>query len=175
MVVVSILSFDAIATMIFGSLGKTQESSGWNYVLTLYIFLGSLGIISTIANTQSKLKISLNFQSIPTVLSATLSFALLGFYYGGTMTDNNHQVATIAAITSGAIATILSLKQNQILGAATMPIATIAAYGFAFYAGTNAIALFAVSKLLGGIFWGIICLIYIGLTVVNFTFISRWL
>ena len=168
-VVVSILAFDAIATMLFGSLGKTPESSEWNYILTLYIFLASLGAIALIANLKSNLKIFKIVKPIAAVLSATLSFALLGFYYGGSTTDNNPQIAIISAIALGIVGTILSLKYHQIIIEIVTSIASIAAYGFAFYAVTNASAYFSVSKLLGGILWGIICLIYLGISINNFT------
>ncbi|MDJ0576616.1 MAG: hypothetical protein QNJ65_15785 [Xenococcaceae cyanobacterium MO_234.B1] len=166
-VLVSILAFDAIANMVLGSLGKTPETSEWNYILILYIFLATIGVIAVASNIKTQLKLFNRFQPLVPILSATLNCALLGFYYGGSMTNNNPQVGIITAIALGMIGTILSLKQQQIIIILTAPIATIAAYGFAFYAGTNAIALFNVSKLLGGILWGIICLIYIGITITN--------
>ena len=168
-VVASILAFNATATMLFGSLGKTPESSDWSYILTLYIVLASIGAISfaarlrliaIIAKSKSKLKIFTIFK----LLTAGLSFALLGFYYGGSVTDNNAQVAIITAIFLSILGIVLSLKSNQLVIAAVATIATIAAYGFAFYAGTKAIALFTVSQLLGGILWAIICVIYLGIT-----------
>ncbi|VEP17579.1 membrane hypothetical protein [Hyella patelloides LEGE 07179] len=171
-VVVSILAFDAITTMLFGSLGKTTESSDWNYILTLYVFLASLGAIAIIAKIKSKLKIFKIFKSVAAILSATLSFALLGFYYGGITTDKNPQVAIITAIVLGTLGTVLGFQQNQIIIAVTASIASIAAYGFTFYAGINAIAQFSVSKLFGGILWGIICLIYLGITITNLTTVS---
>ena len=168
-IVASILAFNAIATMLFGSLGKTPESSDWNYILTLYIFLASIGAISFAARLRliaifAKSKSKLRIFTIFKPLTAGLSFALLGFYYGGSMTDNNAQVAIITAIALGVLGTVLGLKPNRLVNAAVATIATIAAYGFAFYAGTKAIALFTASQLLSGILWGIICVIYLGIT-----------
>ncbi|MDJ0633790.1 MAG: hypothetical protein QNJ34_11440 [Xenococcaceae cyanobacterium MO_188.B29] len=174
-VVVSILAFDAIATMLFGSLGKTTESSEWNYILTLYIFLASLGAIALIANLKTNLTIFKIFKPIATVLSATLSFALLGFYYGGSTTNNNPQIAIITAIALGIVGTIFSLKYNQFIIKGVTSIASIAAYGFAFYAVTNASAYFSVANLFGGISWGIICLIYLSITINNLMNISNQL
>ena len=159
-VVVSILAFNAITTMLFGSLGKTPESSDWNYILTLYIFLASIGAIATVAKIKSKLKIFTIFKP----LTGGLSFALLGFYYGGSIADNNPQIATLSAIALGILGTVLSLKPALLVTAAVATITTIAAYSFAFYAGTKAIDLFTVSQLLGGILWGTICVIYLGIT-----------
>lgn len=168
--IVSILALDAITTMLFGSLGKTPESSDWNYILALYIFLASLGAISLVANLEkSKLKVFQILQAIAKILSVTLSCALIGFYYGGSLTNNNLQVAIFAALALAVLGTILSLRQNQMIFAAVNPVPIISAYGFAYYAGTKAIALFYGSRLLGGILWGLICLAYLGVTMVNIT------
>ena len=83
--------------------------------------------------------------------------------------NNNPQIAIISAIALGTVGTILSLKYNQIIIKGVTSIASIAAYGFAFYAVTNASAYFSGAKLLGGIGWGIICLIYLGITINNLT------
>ena len=162
-------AFNAISIMLFGSLGTTPKNSDWNYILLLYVFIATIGIVAFIANIKSRLKIWKTFSFVAAVLSVTLSFALLGFYYGGSLSDNNPQIATITAIVLGTLGTILALKKNQIVLAASMTVATIAAYGFAFYAGTNAVAYFSVSKLFGGIVWSMVCLLYIGLTINNFT------
>lgn len=168
--IVSVLAVDAIANMLFGSLGKTPESSDWNYILALYIFLASLGTIALVANLEkSKLKVFQILQAIAKILSVTLSCALIGFYYGGSLTNNNLQVAIWVALALAVFGTIFSLRQNQMIFAAIAPIHIISAYAFAYYAGTKAIALFYGSRLLGGILWGLICLAYLGATMLNIT------
>ena len=157
----SILAIDAVATMVFGSLGNTSESAEWNYILILYVFLAVLGASVTVYRFTK-------IQFIITILLPILSLALLGFYYGGSLTNNNSQIAIITALISGTIGVFISIKKNKIILEIITPVATIAAYGFAFYAGTNAIALFTVSRLFSAILWSIACLIYINLTVTNF-------
>lgn len=163
-VIVSILAFDAIATMIFGSLGKTSESSQWNYILILYILLAIIGGSITFYKF-TKIK------SIATIFSAILIFGLFGFYYGGIMTDNNSQIALLTALVSAGLGILLGIRNPRFSMIIITPIATIAAYGFAFYAGTNAIALFTAFRFLGAILWGITCLSYIILTISNLFFI----
>ena len=131
----TILASDAVATMVFGSLGKTPESAEWNYILILYIFLAFLGASVTVYRFTK-------IQFIITILLPILSFALLGFYYGGSLTNNNPQIAIITAFISSTIGGFISIKKNKIILEIITPVATISAYGFAFYAGTNAIAFF---------------------------------
>lgn len=163
-VLISILAFNAIATMLFGSLGNTSESESWNYILTLYIFLAILG--ATIALQNFKI---LNL--FTTILSGILSSILLGFYYGGSMTNNNSTVAIISGLLLGIVVGFLSIRQKQIMVGIFTPVTTMAAYAFAFYAGTNMISLLTASQFSDAVFWGIVCLIYIGLTTNNLLFI----
>ncbi len=173
--IVSLLTLDAIATMLFGSLGKTPESSDWNYILALYVFLASLGAIASVANLKKrKFRILKIFKAIAKTLSAALSCALIGFYYGGSLTNNNLQIAILAALSLAALGTFFSLKQNQMMFVVISPIPVISAYAFAYYAGTKAIALLNVSRLSGGILWGLICLMYIWATIINITGIKLY-
>ena len=103
-----------------------------------------------------------------------MSCALIGFYYGGSLTNNNLQIAILAALSLAVLGTFFSLKQNQMMFAGISPIPVISAYAFAYYAGTKAIALFHVSRLSGGILWGLICLVYIWATIVNITGIKLY-
>lgn len=163
-VLISILAFNAIANMLFGSLGNTSESESWNYILTLYIFLAILG--ATIAFQDFKI-----LNPFTNIVSGILSSALLGFYYGGSMTDNNSTVAIISGLLLVIVTIFLSIRKNPIIVGIFTPVTTIAAYGFAFYTGTNMISLLIASRFSDAIFWGIVCLIYIYLTTKNLLFI----
>jgi len=97
----------------------------------------------------------------------TLSGVLLGFYYGGTYTDNNSQAAVISAIAVGIVFNLLNYYRRQAVYLAAIVIAGVCAYGFALIRGIAAINLIAGSLLIPGIIWGSVCLIYLGLAVHN--------
>lgn len=159
-----ILAFNTIMPMVLSSLGKTPESRGWYYVVVLYIFLGMIGLLKAIASITRKSSLMRRNLNQITVI---LSFALLGFYYGGINTDNNPQIAITSAIALGIIGGIISWQGNQLLAIVMAPIAIVAAYGFAFYTGLQAIELYTVSQLRQSIFWAGISLLYIGLTLMH--------
>ena len=159
--VTTIVAIDAIFSMLFGSLGKTAASSGWNYVLTLYVFLAVIGI-SYYLSMVSPIQLP-RFCLIPTLLSG----ALLGFYFGGIASDKDPQVAIISAIALSILFGIGFWQKYRFLSVAVASIATIAAYGFAFFAGTQSLSLLSVSIILPGIIWGLVCSIYIVLTINN--------
>lgn len=158
--IVFILIFDAIAAMLFGSLGMTSESNRWNYVLLLYIFLAILGTSESIYNLKKS-------ESISTIISTILGFSLLGFYYGGSITNDNFYIALSTALVSNILGVFLLKKYHAITLIIIKLIKTIAAYGFAAFTGINAMSLFTVSRFLEAILWGIVGLIYINFTVSN--------
>ena len=173
LIAIGYLAFDALSIMLFNSLGTTPESSSWNYVLLLYFFIAIIGVINTLANTKSNLQFGNSFKPVAAILSVTLSFALLGFYYGGSISKNDPQIAAITAILLGLLGTILSLRKNQLAINASGIVATLAAYSFAFYAGTNAAAYLSLFKWFEGILWSVICWLYIQFTIANFNSVRK--
>ena len=161
--ITTILAVNAISVMLFSSLGKTAGNSGWNYVLTLYSFLAAIGITYYLAIANL---VKSNWFDL---ISALLSGALLGFYFGGIASDKDPQIATIGAIALSILFGIGFWQKYQFLSVAVGFIATVAAYGFAFFAGTQSLSLFDVSTIFPGIIWGLVCLIYIAITINNLT------
>lgn len=152
-----ILVVDAIANLLFSSLGKTATNIGWSYVLTLYIFLAAIGITHYLS---TRVKLTSNFfQTITTLLCG----ALIGFYYGAIAADRNPQVAMISAIALSILFGFGQWLRYRFLLAIVALTSKIAAYGFAFFSGTQALSLLSVSKTLPGIFWLALSLIYIAI------------
>jgi len=150
--------------MMFASLGQTAGSKGWGYILTLQIVLAIIGITGYLSNSVILPRI---VKKCCYFILTTLCGVLLGFYYGGTYTDNNSQAAIVSAIAIGIIFNLLDRYQRQAVSIIVMLIAGICAYGFALMTGIAAINLIAGSLLVPGIIWGCVCSVYLGLTVNN--------
>jgi len=161
-----LVTSNAISVMVFGSLGKTADNTGWSYVVALCIVLATTGLTAYLADFRG-LKSRL-FQSTCLFVSTLLGGAILGFYYGGTASNNNPQFATIAAITFGLIFGICTWQKYQIISVAAAFISALAAYGFGLYAGTRGIASLSASINLGGMIWVAVCLVYIAIALENF-------
>ncbi|MEL6931248.1 MAG: hypothetical protein AAFO95_21900 [Cyanobacteria bacterium J06600_6] len=160
-----IITIHAVSVMISASLGFTADSDRWSYILTLQTVLAIIGLTGYLSN-------SVNF--LPTIVTKFSRFSLitfcgvlLGFYYGGTYTNNNSQAAIVTAIAMGIIFNLVNHYQRQTVSKIVILIAGICAYGFALMRGIAAINLIAGSWLIPGIIWGCVCLIYLGLTVSN--------
>ncbi|MBE9126494.1 MULTISPECIES: pentapeptide repeat-containing protein [unclassified Coleofasciculus] len=170
-VVVALLAVDAIARMIFGSLGRTPGEPAWAYILALYISMGIAGVGSGIRGITGTKSIA---GRIATVMSGTASGALLGFFYGGSTTGNNPQIATAAAVLGGMVMAVISFRaRNRLVAVAVSVAGAVAGYGFAFLVGTIAIAFLSVQKLVGGVVWGILSLGFLRLTMNSLTFVAR--
>jgi hypothetical protein len=99
---------------------------------------------------------------------------LLGFYYGGTTTDNNPKMA-IAGAVFGAIASAIAiiLVRRRFVTVAVAAIGAVAGYGFAFLVSAIAIAHLSTQKLLMGVVLGSLSVGYIGLTMSSLTLMVR--
>lgn len=166
-VVVALPVAEAMTRTVFGALGQTVQSRAWPYVLALYISMG-------IAGAGSAARVATGTKSIAGVvagtLSATASFALVGFYYGGSATGNNPQVAVAAAIGAGVLMAIASFRfRTGAMAVAVAVAGAVTGYGFAFLVGASAIAFLSVQKLVWGVFWSIVSLAYIWLTINSLT------
>lgn len=157
---VTVLLGNAVTKMLFGAIGVTQTSKGWNLVVALYVFL----ILSAIFAFVSALVPS-SLQKTCYGASVFCSGALGGFFYGGTISQNNSQIALLTAIVVGLVSGLLVWFLPSWLGLAGKVAAGICAYGFALAAGVYSISLVAVTSWLPGIIWGGICLLFLTLTI----------
>jgi hypothetical protein len=164
--IVALLAANAVSSTIFGVLGQTAEDPAWPYALVLYMVLGiatTAAALRAIASTKKNRRV----ENVARTISGAMSGALLGFFYGGSSTGNNAQVAIASAVIGGSIAAILlarsfskngSIAKNRLIVMAAAAVETISVYGFAFLAGAMAIALFSGQHFAWGAVWGAISL-----------------
>ncbi len=161
--IVALFAANAVSRMTFGALGRTAAESAWSFVLALYISLAIAGAFSGVrVITGSKLIAG----RVATIVSGAASGALLGFFYGGSTTDNNPQIAIASAVLGGVIMAIASFRVRGGFVAVAVAIAgAITGYGFAFLMGTTAIAFLSTQQFVWGIIWGTLSAAYIWLTI----------
>ncbi|MBD1999029.1 pentapeptide repeat-containing protein [Leptolyngbya sp. FACHB-541] len=157
------LAIHAFSLMIFGVLGRTAAESAWSYAIALHASLGLAGAGAAVL-TLERLKPIVKRLSMTTSGSAT--GALLGFFYVGSLTDQDPQVATIAAaIASLSVALLTFRVQHQAFVMAIATVGSVAGYGFAFLASATASAFLSTHHILMGLIWCALSLSYVVITL----------
>ncbi len=167
-VVVGLLAVDAYSQMIFGVLGRTSAEPAWSYVIALYV---SLAIAGTFCAARVLTGSKLIAEQVATIVSGAASGALLGFFYGGSTTNNNPQMAIAGAVIGGLVMAIaISFRvSSRFISVGVAVAGAVAGYGFAFLVGTTAIAYSSAQKLVWAVIWGSLSIVYIGLTMTSLT------
>ncbi len=170
-VVVVGVTGDAVSRMIFGALGQTPAHPAWPYVLVLYTSLAIAGAGSAVRSMTATTSMA---GRVATILSGTASGALLAFYYAGTATDNNPQIASLAAVV-GAVTMAIAIFRfhHRLLTIMVAAAGAVTGYGFAFLAGMTASAGLSTPNLVWGVIWATLSLGYIGLTILSLTLVIR--
>lgn len=163
---ITIIAFHAVSQMIFGVIARTPESPIWSYAVALSISLGISGIVCAINSLAPKKSI---LQRICSIISAALSGAILGFFYGGTAAGGkNPQIAITSAVIGALIMAIANYSFKQELIQIICSVAgTITTYGFAFLIGARAINFLMTQNMMWGVILSILSLTYIGLTIIS--------
>jgi hypothetical protein len=161
--IVALLAADAFSQMIFGALGRTAAEPGWSFIL-------ALGISLAIAGAFAPAKVLLGNKSLAgrlaSAVSGAASGALLGFFYAGSTTNNNPQIATIGAVLGGLVMAMAIFRWNRGgLAVAVAVAGAIAGYGFAFLIGATAIAFFSSQRWIMAAVWGTVSVSYMWLTL----------
>jgi hypothetical protein len=170
-VVVTLLSADAFSQMLFGVLGRTPAEGNWSYVIALAVSLA-------ISGTFSGVRALSGTKSLPgrivTIVSGAASGALLGFFYGGSTTNNNPRFAIAGAVLGGVVMAFVSFKfRRTVVAVAIASAGAVAGYGFAFFSGATAIIHLSVQQFVWGLVWGALSLGYISLTMNSLTLAVR--
>jgi hypothetical protein len=132
----------------------------------LHGFLSVAGVVSALnAIPQNSSKLD-RFTRMTEILSATLTGALIGFFYGGNSTNNNAELATSGAIAGAILMLLLSglVRQMRIAIAAAGFTNT---YGAAFLLSATASSFLSTRHFAWGIFFTVASLLYIWLTLIS--------
>ncbi|NEQ99778.1 MAG: pentapeptide repeat-containing protein [Cyanothece sp. SIO2G6] len=165
------LSVSAFSQMLFGGLGSTRDHASWGYVIALNI---SLALAGGMTGVQEWRSLSPRYRQICRILAMMATCALLGFFYGGTWSHNNAQVAIASAILLGLLGLVVGWGWGpRWLGAGLTVSGAIATYGFCFSAGTHASALSHAQQFGGAVLWWGICLLYLLGTVRSLELVTQ--
>jgi uncharacterized protein YjbI with pentapeptide repeats len=161
--IVSFVTFPAISQMGFGVLGNTPEVPAWSYTQALVASLAISGLGASFRGIFHQKSI---LEHVITTLSGAASAALLGFYYGGIIQNNNPQVAVISAFTASMITAILCFTFTSGLMRVIVAVTGfISNYGLTFLISSLAFAYLSTQNYFLGSIWGIFTLILLALTM----------
>ena len=141
-------------------MGTLADNPAWPYVITLY---GVLGLATGSAGWQS---LSERRRGLALLLTGVSTGALMGFFYGGRLTDDNPQVAIAGAMLLGMLGLIAAWKAPPALSRTLLgTLGAIAAYGFAFLLWTDGSSLVTTGSWVLGLIRMALALVAIGITV----------
>jgi Pentapeptide repeats (8 copies) len=134
---VAVTMTDVVSRLVFGVLGKTWEDSSWPFVILLQGVLAGIGLTSAIA-----IRMRYRIRKVAQWSAGLLNGALVGFFYGGYLTDSNPRNAAFGAMIGFVVMAVLLRVAGHRpwlkLGVSTA--SAIAIYGFTFFVGMWAIA-----------------------------------
>lgn len=152
-----------VSQLLFGVMGQVPGSAAWGFVPALYI---SLGIAGGLSGVSRCLKPRSRAGRVANWLSGVVSSALVGFFYGGSLTGNNATMAIIAAVGLGGLMAIGRLQKQTAIGDAIVTTAgAVAAYGFAFLVYTHALTGLHIQQVGWGSLFAVLSLFYLWLTL----------
>jgi hypothetical protein len=121
-----VLMLHAISTLVFSTLGTLPSHAAWPYVVALYIALA----IATVSIGLTTLPWP--GARIAQVVSGLVIGTLMGFFYGGRLTDNNPAFAVAGAVGLGLLGGLVTKRvQRPLIDSLVGLLGAIAAYGLA--------------------------------------------
>lgn len=166
------LLFHAVSSLIFAAMGTLPGQTAWSYILALYGAL-ALATIGTGLRTATR---SAWLMLLGRALTGTAIAALLGFFYGGRLTDNNVTFAVLGAAGLGVFGLLAAIRlRTMLMQAGWSILGAIAAYGLAFLLWTNGSSLLTTGQWFEGIVWCLGSGGCILITLSNLTHAGRWL
>ena len=153
----------AVSHLVFAALGQTPADRAWHYVVVLYL---SLSITSIASGGRVRLRLQSRLSLILGQIAGLSSAALLGFFYGGSLTTN-HLAGAIGGASLLSLGVWLLEKRCSPpwLGVAIAATAVIAGYGLTFSLTAAAAACWFGGWLGWGLGLGLLTLAALGLTI----------
>lgn len=162
-VILAIGSVHAASQIIFGVLGRTPEDPGWS--LTIAVFISFL--VATLSLAIGMLTNKDTFGSrLSIAISAVISCAWLGFYYGGIIGGKNPPIAITTAIAGLLLTTFTGLHlQKRLTTISIVLLGIVSAYALAFLCLAVVVAYLSTDRLLWGIIWSVFCTVAIAIVL----------
>ena len=156
------LMFHAVSSLVFGALGTLPGQAAWPYVMALYIAL-AIAAVSTFLR-----RLSWRMATLAQPLAGLAIAALMGFFYGGRLTDNDPTFALVGAISGGLLGGLMTLIiRTSPVAAIVGLLGAIAAYGLAFLLWVSGSNLFTTGTWGKGLAIAAVAVVLVGITVGN--------
>ena len=109
-------SFHALSHMFFGGLGTIREDPAWGYVLALNVSLALAGGMTGLQSCwRDSSKNAPHWVQMGTAMMGMMATcALIGFFYGGDLSDNNPQVAIASAVGLGLVGLVIGFGPSTL-------------------------------------------------------------
>jgi len=158
-IAVFLLVGHAFSHLVSSCLGQTPSDKAWNYVVGLLISLGIGGACAAIQTPSA----TWNQRLI--LLSGAATGAVTGFYYGGLLDGKNPQTAVAGAIAGALLVLLITWRWPSRLWTIALRLSgAIAAYGWFFLVGANALGCLNTGHWLLGLVLGGLAFLYLWLT-----------
>lgn len=169
-------AFHAFSHMFFGGLGTIRQDPAWGFVLALQVSLALAGGMTGLQSVWQKTSVAVpQWVQVATAMLGMMAIcALIGFFYGGDLSENNPQVAIASAVGFGLIGLIIGsgIGPRWLTAGLTM-VGAIAAYGFLLTAGITASTLLHGQDYAWGFLWLGVSALYLKLTLDSLAFASQ--
>ncbi|MEM6436879.1 MAG: pentapeptide repeat-containing protein [Cyanobacteria bacterium P01_D01_bin.115] len=156
------LMFHAVSSLVFGTLGTLPGQAAWPYVVALHIALA----IAAVGTFLRRLSWRITVLAQP--LAGLAIAALMGFFYGGRLTDNNPTWALVGAISCGLLGGLIArLILTPLVASIVGLLGAIAAYGLAFLLWVSGSNLFTTGTWVSGLVIAAVAVVFVGVTFGN--------
>ena len=157
-----VLMFHAVSSLVFGALGTLPGQAAWPYIVALYIAL-AIAAVSTFLR-----RLFWRIAVLAQPLAGLAIAALMGFFYGGRLTDNSPTWALVGAIAGGLGGSLVTLFIRTLLMASIVGLlGAIAAYGLAFLLWVSGSNLFTTGTWGRGLVFAAVAVVLVGVTLGN--------
>ena len=167
------LMFHAVSSMVFGAMGTLPGQPAWPYVLALYSVLAIVAVGSGVQMLRTPIAI------LARLCIGSANGALVGFFYGGSVMNNNPVSAVIGAVTLGILGLVLvGWLRTSLVSASSALLGAIATYGFTWMVWIAASDHLTTGHWNRGLVLGCLAVLAIGITlrmlINSWQLVSSW-
>ncbi len=164
----AVLMFHAVSSMVFGAMGTLPGQPAWPYVLALYI------VLAIVAMGSGMQAFKTSPAAVARLCTASATAALIGFFYGGSLMNNNPTSAVVGAVILGVLGLLIAGRGRTTLVAASLTLlSAIATYGFTWVLWTAASDYLTTGHWHQGLILGVLAAFSLGITLKSLINSSR--